>query len=57
MAKKELKFTPFLGQYMTASGAVFVNRSSNKDAIAVLADAGKQMKERGVGYVYLEKRQ
>lgn len=48
MAKRELKYTPFLGQYMAASGAVFVNRSSNKDAVAVLADAGKKMKERGV---------
>lgn len=48
MAKKELRWMPFLGQYMAASGAVFVNRSNNKDAVAALAAAGEKMKSRGV---------
>jgi len=48
MAKKELQWMPFLGQYLTASGAVFVNRSSNKDAISALAAAGEKMRSRGM---------
>lgn len=56
MAKKELQWMPFLGQYMTASGAVFVNRSSNKDAIAALATAGEKMKSRGVSVSALRTR-
>lgn len=48
MAKKELQWMPFLGQYLTASGAVFLNRSNNKDAVTALAAAGQQLKDRGV---------
>ncbi|WWD22843.1 hypothetical protein CI109_107337 [Kwoniella shandongensis] len=48
MAKHELKWTPLLGQYMTLSGAVFINRKNRKDAIKVLEQAGDDMKKRGV---------
>ncbi|WVF66335.1 hypothetical protein IAT40_001075 [Kwoniella sp. CBS 6097] len=48
MAKQELKWTPLLGQFMTLSGAVFVNRNSRKDAVAALEIAGQDMKKKGV---------
>jgi len=48
MAKKELKWAPLLGQYMSLSGAVFVDRSNNKDALKALAAAGEDMKSKGV---------
>ncbi|KAM0745851.1 acyltransferase-domain-containing protein, partial [Meredithblackwellia eburnea MCA 4105] len=46
MAKKELKFTPFLGQYMTFSDAVFVNRSKRADAVRVFGEVAKVMKSK-----------
>ncbi|CAE6477206.1 unnamed protein product [Rhizoctonia solani] len=48
MAKKELKWAPFLGQFMALSGAVFVDRKSSKDALHALAQAGEEMKSKGV---------
>jgi len=45
LAKRELKWMPFLGQYMLLSGAVFVNRSNAKDAQKSLAEAGDAMKK------------
>ncbi|WWC57935.1 uncharacterized protein I303_100470 [Kwoniella dejecticola CBS 10117] len=48
MAKKELKYTPGLGQFMSLSGAVFVNRSNRTDALAALQAAGEDMKKKGV---------
>jgi len=48
MAKKELQWAPLLGQYMSLSGAVFVDRSNNKDALKALAAAGDDMKSKGV---------
>lgn len=45
LAKKELKWMPLLGQYMLLSGAVFVNRSSGKEAQKSLAEAGDVMKQ------------
>ncbi|WWC66947.1 uncharacterized protein I206_100854 [Kwoniella pini CBS 10737] len=48
MAKKELKYTPGLGQFMSLSGAVFVNRSNRTDAVAALQAAGEDMKKKGV---------
>ena len=47
MAKKELQWLPGLGQWMMLSGAVFVDRSSNKNAIRSLAEAGAKMKQNG----------
>jgi len=47
MAKKELQWLPILGQWMTLSGAVFVDRSSNTNAIRSLAEAGAKMKQNG----------
>ncbi|WVQ85206.1 hypothetical protein IAT38_007371 [Cryptococcus sp. DSM 104549] len=48
MAKQELKWTPLLGQYMSLSGAVFVNRKNRKDAVRALEIAGDDMKKKGV---------
>ncbi|KAI0068611.1 1-acylglycerol-3-phosphate O [Artomyces pyxidatus] len=46
MAKKELQWTPLLGQFLTASGAVFVDRGNNAKAVRSLAAAGETMRER-----------
>ncbi|KAI0053666.1 1-acylglycerol-3-phosphate O [Auriscalpium vulgare] len=46
MAKKELQWSPLLGQYLTASGAVFVDRGNNAKAVRSLAAAGETMRER-----------
>ncbi len=43
MAKKELQYSPLLGQFMSLSGAVFVNRKNLKDSIAMFAEVGKTM--------------
>lgn len=48
MAKKELQYTPLLGQFMTLSNAVFVNRSKRVDAVKVFAKVATTMKERVV---------
>ena len=39
---------PFLGQYLSLSGAVFVDRGNNAKAIQTLNDAGQLMKSRGI---------
>ncbi|KAI5481929.1 1-acylglycerol-3-phosphate acyltransferase [Pseudohyphozyma bogoriensis] len=45
MAKKELKFMPLLGQFMTLSNAVFINRAKGKaDAVAMFAKVADTMK-------------
>ncbi|KAI0776154.1 hypothetical protein BD413DRAFT_470142 [Trametes elegans] len=46
MAKKELQWSPLLGQFMTLSGAVFVDRGNNARAVRSLTAAGETMKER-----------
>jgi len=48
MAKRELLWAPLLGQYMQLSGAVFVDRRNNKNAVAALAAAGADMKTKGI---------
>ncbi|CAE6502047.1 unnamed protein product [Rhizoctonia solani] len=48
MAKKELKWSPLLGQFMALSGAVFVDRKNSKDALDSLARAGEEMKSKGI---------
>ena len=47
VAKRELQWVPLLGQYLTASGAVFVDRSNNTNAVKSLAAVGQTMKTRG----------
>lgn len=49
MAKKELQWTPLLGQFMTLSHAVFVNRSKRSDAVAVFAKVAETMQKKKVG--------
>ncbi|KDQ64216.1 hypothetical protein JAAARDRAFT_27841 [Jaapia argillacea MUCL 33604] len=46
MAKKELQWTPGLGQFMQLSGAVFVDRGNNSRAVQSLMAAGETMKAR-----------
>lgn len=46
MAKKELQWTPLLGQFMTVSGAVFVDRGNNAKAVRSLHAAGETIKGR-----------
>lgn len=46
-SKKELQWTPFLGQFMTLSGAVFIDRKNNTRAVQSVAAAGETMKQRG----------
>ncbi|KAI0832734.1 1-acylglycerol-3-phosphate O [Trametes gibbosa] len=46
LAKKELQWMPFLGQFMTFSGAVFVDRGNNARAVRSLTAAGEVMRER-----------
>ncbi|WVR03265.1 hypothetical protein IAU60_000256 [Kwoniella sp. DSM 27419] len=48
MAKQELQWTPLLGQFMSLSGAVFINRKNRKHALAAMEQAGNDMKKRGV---------
>ncbi|KAJ1018543.1 hypothetical protein NDA16_004825 [Ustilago loliicola] len=43
MAKKELQFAPLLGQFMTLSGAVFINRKNLKDSIKAFKLVGEEM--------------
>ncbi|TKY86910.1 hypothetical protein EX895_004198 [Sporisorium graminicola] len=43
MAKKELQFAPLLGQFMTLSGAVFINRKNLKDSIKAFQQIGQTM--------------
>jgi len=44
MAKRELKWTPFLGQFMWLSNAVFVDRKNRQDAVKTFATAADTMK-------------
>ncbi|GAA5820434.1 hypothetical protein JCM11251_005626 [Rhodosporidiobolus azoricus] len=48
MAKRELKFMPLLGQYMTFSNAVFVNRTKRDDAIKMFAKVAEEMKRKSL---------
>ncbi|WP_258105267.1 lysophospholipid acyltransferase family protein [Marinoscillum sp. MHG1-6] len=45
VAKKEIKWVPFIGWYMLATGMIFVDRSNRLKAIASLAQAGKLIKK------------
>lgn len=46
MGKTELQWVPLLGQFMTLSGAVFVDRGNNAKAVRSLAAAAETMKAR-----------
>lgn len=48
MAKKELKFVPGLGQFMSLSRAVFIDRKNRVDALQALETAGDDMKRHGL---------
>ena len=53
MAKKELQYTPLLGQFMTLSNAVFVNRSKRADAVAIFAKVAQTMKDKVVSLRFI----
>ncbi|KAI0689237.1 1-acylglycerol-3-phosphate O [Cytidiella melzeri] len=46
MAKKELQWSPLLGQFMTLAGAVFVDRGNNAKAVRSLQAAAQTIKTR-----------
>lgn len=46
MGKKELQYMPVLGQFMSLSGAVFVDRGNNAAAVRSLAAAGETIRTR-----------
>jgi lysophosphatidate acyltransferase len=46
MSKKSLQFTP-LGPFMTLSGAIFIDRNKNTQAVRSLETAGQLMKKLG----------
>lgn len=48
MAKKELKYTPLLGQYMALSRAVFVDRHNRATALETFQKVGADMKKHGL---------
>jgi lysophosphatidate acyltransferase len=55
MAKKELKYTPFLGQYITLGNNVFVDRTSRTDALRTFANVAETMKRKGISlFVFAE---
>ncbi len=44
VAKKEIKWVPFIGWYMMATGMIFIDRSNRMKAIASLDKAGQLIK-------------
>lgn len=48
MAKQELKYAPLLGQFMSLSGAVFIDRKNRKDAVKAFNQVGNEMKKKQV---------
>jgi lysophosphatidate acyltransferase len=48
MAKKEIQYMPLLGQWMTLSNAVFVNRSKRETAVAMMAKVAATMRDKAV---------
>lgn len=46
MAKKEIQWMPLLGQWMSLSGAVFIDRGNNAKAVQSLSAAGETIKAR-----------
>jgi len=45
MAKKSLKYTPFLGQFMVAGGTVWIDRGNSAHAVRSLQAAGEELKK------------
>lgn len=43
LAKKQLKWAPFFGQYLVFSRTVFVDRANNRDAVSSLRAAGERL--------------
>ncbi|KAI0011797.1 acyltransferase-domain-containing protein [Xylariaceae sp. FL0662B] len=45
-AKKALRYTPFLGWFMSLSGSIFIDRKNSKTARDVMAGAAREMQQR-----------
>lgn len=54
VAKHVLKYVPFLGWYMWATGMIFINRSNRREAMQSLAKAGEKIREGRSIIVYPE---
>lgn len=54
VAKKELKKIPFLGQYITLSGMIFIDRSNRNKAIESMKNAAYKVKEGKSVFVFPE---
>lgn len=48
IAKKELQWSPLLGQFMSLSGVVWIDRGNNVKAIRSLAAAGETMRSKNL---------
>lgn len=48
IAKKILKYVPFLGWYMSATGMVFIERKDRKSAVESLDEACRKIREHGI---------
>ncbi|ANZ73792.1 BA75_01703T0 [Komagataella pastoris] len=54
-SKKQLKWVPFLGQFMTLSGVFFLDRANKSTAISTLDTALQKLKnEKGALYIFPE---
>ncbi|KAH9938083.1 1-acylglycerol-3-phosphate O [Fomitopsis serialis] len=49
VAKKELQWTPLLGQFMTLSGVIWIDRGNNAKAVRSLLAAGETLKAQRMG--------
>merc|ERR1712072_1094572 len=55
MSKKELKWVPFLGQFMLLSNAVFVDRANRQQAFSAFKQVAQVMKEKGTSlFIFAE---
>jgi|CXWL01.1.fsa_nt_gi 1-acyl-sn-glycerol-3-phosphate acyltransferase len=45
VAKKQLKYVPFLGWYLALAGFVFIDRGNTREAIASLDEAAKRIRD------------
>lgn len=46
LAKSELKYYPFLGQFMQLGQSIFVNRGNHSDAVKAMAQAAEDMRRK-----------
>ncbi len=54
LAKHVLKYVPFLGWYMAATGMIFINRSNRREAVKTLRLAGERIRAGSNLFVFPE---